>query len=187
MSVCWLTDNWLKGGFKNSRDVYFCHTYRGHTSTLGSSVAAQRNQLERFLLQWEEATVHHTSNEINEVHISGDMNLDDLEGRWLESDYHLISLSRLVQNACNLSNFSQLVSDPTRFQYNRVRQMTDFSCIDHVYTNAKFRCSSIVVSPFGSSDHGVQRCIKFPNLVRRKVWKILLLAENFDQNPGVKC
>ena len=92
---------WLKGGFKNSRDVYFCHTYREHTSTLGSSMAAQRNQLERFLLQWEEATVHHTSNEINEVHISGDMNLDDLEGRWLESDYHLISLSRLFQNAWN--------------------------------------------------------------------------------------
>ena len=165
---------WLKGGFKNSRDVYFCHTYREHTSTLGSSMAAQRNQLERFLLQWEEATVHHTSNEINEVHISGDMNLDALEGRWLESDYHLISLSRLVQNACNLSNFSQLVSVPTRFQYNRVRQMTDFSCIDHVYTNAKFRCSGIVVSPFGSSDHdvvGYTRYTKVPPAPARTMRK----------------
>ena len=30
---------WLKGGFSYSRDIYFCHFYREHTSTLGSSIS----------------------------------------------------------------------------------------------------------------------------------------------------
>ena len=29
---------WLKGGFKGSKPIYFCHGYREHTSTLGSSI-----------------------------------------------------------------------------------------------------------------------------------------------------
>ena len=40
---------WLRGGFKNCKDIYFCHMYREHTSTLGSSIAAQRNCLGKLL------------------------------------------------------------------------------------------------------------------------------------------
>lgn len=112
----------LKMIWFNSKDIYFCHYYREHTSTLGSCMAGQRDHLEKFLMQWEEASVHNGS-ETNEVHISGDMNLNALNGRWLESDYHLVTLSRLVQTSCNLGNFSQLVSVPTRFQHNSIRQI----------------------------------------------------------------
>ena len=81
------------------------------------------------------------------------MNLDVLDGRWLQSDYHLVTLSRLVQTSCNMGNFSQLVTVPTRFQYNSVMDTTARSCIDHVYCNTKYRCSDIIVTPFGGSDH----------------------------------
>ena len=37
--------------------------------------------------------------------------------------------------------------------YNSVTQTTEISCIDHIYTNAKFQCSKPVVVPFGASDH----------------------------------
>ena len=174
---------WIKGGFRNSKDIYFSHFYREHTSTLGSSMAAQRDHLEKFLMQWEEASVHNSS-ETNEVHISGDMNLDALNGRWLESDYHLVTLSRLVQTSCNLGNFSQLVSVPTRFQHNSVRQITDYSCIDHVYTNTKFRCSSIEVTTFGGSDHdliGYIRYTKVPpepaRTIRKRSYKNFVQEE----------
>ena len=45
-------------------------------------MAAQRTYLEKILSQWEEASVHNNSTDINEVHISGDMNLDALDGKW---------------------------------------------------------------------------------------------------------
>ena len=121
---------WLKGGFRNSKDIFFCHGYREHTSTLGSSISNQRNQLEKFLLQWEMASIYRNPSEPNEVHISCDMNLDVLNGKWLRSDYHLVSLSKLVQNSCNLGDFSQLVTVPTRFQFNSVKGTTEISCIE---------------------------------------------------------
>ena len=40
---------WIKGGFKNTKSIYFCHCYREHTSRLGSSINQQRTYLERFL------------------------------------------------------------------------------------------------------------------------------------------
>ena len=76
-----------------------------------------------------------------------------MNGRWLDNSYHLVSLARMVQAACNLGNFSQLVTAPTRFQFNRVSGLTDSSCIDHIYTNYKYRCSDITIVPFGGSDH----------------------------------
>ena len=69
--------------------------------------------IEKFLLQWEEAALHNSSNEPNEVHISCDMNLDSLNERWLRPDYHLVTLARMVQTSCHLGNFSQLVTVPT--------------------------------------------------------------------------
>ena len=110
-----------KYGFKNSKSLYFCHCYREHTSRLGSSIGQQRQYLDIFPSHWEEASVHGNPNEPNEIHISGDMNVDTLNGKWLKSDYHLVTLSRLVQTSCHLGNFSQLVKNPTRFQYNSVQ------------------------------------------------------------------
>ena len=81
------------------------------------------------------------------------MNLDSLEDRWLQPDYNLISLSRIVFNYCNMYNFHQLVKVPTRIQFNSVQNTTSISCIDHIYTNAKYRCSPVRVIPCGTSDH----------------------------------
>ena len=165
---------WLKGGFKNSKMMYFCHLYREHTSTLGNSIRAQKSNLMILLDQWEAATQHSNPVEPNETHICGDMNLDTLEGRWLKPDYPLISLSRLVQSACNLGNFHQLVNSPTRSQYNRAKNKTDISCIDHIYCNTKFRCSNAFVTSFGNSDHdivGYTRFSKVPCSPARSVRK----------------
>ena len=129
---------WIKGGFKKSKKIYFCHGYREHTTTLGNSLTAQRATLELFLQQWEIAAEHGSPAEPNEVHISGDMNLDSLNGRWLHPGYPLLSLSRMVQDTCNMHNFSQLVTEATRLQYNSVQNSTAISCIDHVYTNTKY-------------------------------------------------
>ena len=74
---------WLRGGFKNSKKIYFCHGYREHTSSLGNSLNAQRSNLELFLAQWEAATEHNNPPEPNETHICGDMNLDTLFRIWI--------------------------------------------------------------------------------------------------------
>ena len=144
---------WIRGGFKNGAKAYYCHVYREHTSTLGNSLQSQRILLDQFLLQWDEVLDIRDGNQPNEIHISGDFNLDSLNGRWLDNSYHLVSLARMVQAACNLGNFSLLVTAPTRFQYNRVSGLTESSCIDHIYTNYKYRCSDVTIVPFGGSDH----------------------------------
>ena len=95
---------WIKGGFKNSKKMYFCHAYREHTSTMGSSISSQKQYLVSFLQQWENASTHDTTDDTNEIHVVGDMNLDALEGKWLRPGYHLVSLSRLVESACNVCN-----------------------------------------------------------------------------------
>ena len=111
------------------------------------------------------------------------MNLDCLDGKWLRPDYHLVSLARLVQTACNLNNFSQLVTSPTRSQFNRARSMMDISCIDHVYCNTKFRCSKVLVHSFGNSDHDIVCYTRFSKeprppacTVRKRSYK------GFEQN-----
>ena len=144
---------WVRAGFKNSKKVYFSHQYREHTNTLGSSIAAQRDSLDKMLTQWEAALVHSSPNTPNEVHIAGDMNLDSLGGRWLEADYSLVTLSRMVRDCCYLNNFNQLVDKVTRVQFNKVKGETATSCIDHVYSNAKHRISTIQVISCGTSDH----------------------------------
>ena len=173
---------WIKGGYKSGKKMYFCHFYREHTSTLGAGIRQQKVVLEKFLDQWEEAAVHDNPDDINEIHISGDMNLDALNDRWLETDYHLSSLARLVQTSCNLGNFSQLVKNPTRFQYNSVRNETNISLIDHLYTNFKHRCSNVCVVPFGDSDHDMIKYIRYSKpppapakTIRKRSYK------NFDQ------
>ena len=120
---------------------------------MGNSLAAQRTALEKMLDQWGEAIAHGNHDEPNEVHIAGDLNLNTFGGRWLEPDYALVSLSRMVMDSCNINNFSQLVNTITRIQYNSVRNETDVSCIDHLYSNAKHRVSTVKVVSFGASDH----------------------------------
>ena len=104
--------------------IYFCHAYREHTSTEGKSIASQSQNLTRFLTQWEKAACLNNPAEPNEVHVCVDMNLDALQERWLQPDYRLISLSRLVQNICNANNFSQLVTEAPRLQYNSITNIT---------------------------------------------------------------
>ena len=74
---------WVKGGFKNSKKVYFSHCYREHTSTLGNSLSAQKSCLVKLLDQWKAATLHGGPEEPNETNICGDMNLDSLNDKWL--------------------------------------------------------------------------------------------------------
>ena len=93
---------WLKSGLRNSKGILFCHFYREHTSSLGSSISQQKQNLNLFLSQWERAATHNNPGDNNEIHISGDMNLDALNNKWHRPDYHLASLSRLVQTACQL-------------------------------------------------------------------------------------
>ena len=42
---------WIEGGFKNSKKIIFCHTYREHTNSMGNSLKFQKNNLEIFLQQ----------------------------------------------------------------------------------------------------------------------------------------
>ena len=81
------------------------------------------------------------------------MNLDSLKGRWLQNDYSLLSLAKLVQNYCDMGNLSQMVDEPTRFMFNSVSKSVEVSCLDHVYTNSKYKCSKPTILPFGNSDH----------------------------------
>ena len=38
------------------------------------------------------------------------------------------------------------------------------SCIDHIYTNAKYKCSDATVTPFGGSDHDIISYTRFSKL-----------------------
>ena len=165
---------WIRGGFKKCKKIYFCHGYREHTNSMGNSLSAQRANLELFLSQWEAPTEHNNATEPNETHICCDTNLDSLDGRWLTSGYSLISLSRLVQSCCSMNNFSRMVKEVTRIQFNNVANTTVISCIDHIYTNSKYRCSAPKVMPFGNSDHDVisyYRYSKEPSAPTRTIRK----------------
>ena len=150
---------WLKGGQRNSKDIYFCHAYREHLSREGT--AAQRNYMGRFLAQWEAAAQHGGRAEPNETHVCGDINIDVYQGKWLQQDYQHLSLSRLIKNTCDLNNFHQLVKEVTRVQFNSINNTTEVSCIDHIYTNAKFRCSDPIVVSFGDSDHDLIKYTRY--------------------------
>ena len=89
---------------------------------MGSSMAAQREALDKMLKQWENALAYDNPDASNEVHISGDMNLDSNGGRWLEADYPLVTLGRMVRDCCNFNNFSQMVDKVTRVQFNKVKK-----------------------------------------------------------------
>ena len=71
---------WIRAAFKNCRQVYYPHVYREHLSTLGDNLSSQGNVLEKLLLQWERALAYGNISNVNEVHISGAMNLDTFRG-----------------------------------------------------------------------------------------------------------
>ena len=73
----------------------------------------------------------------------------------------LFSLANMISATYNIGCFSQLVQEPTKFQYNSVTNSTNFSCIDHVYTTHKFRCSDVRVVPFGNSDHDLIEYVRY--------------------------
>ena len=178
---------WIKAGFKNTKKIYFSHLYREHTNSMGGSMASQRAALEKMLGQWDDAVVHGQPDEPNEVHIAGDMNLDCLDGRWLEPDYPLVTLSRMVMESCNMNNFSQVVDKVTRVQFNRVKNITSSSCIDHVYCNTKHRISPIKVISSGASDHDAIAYTRFSKdpvppsrTIRRRSYK------NFNKEEYLK-
>ena len=152
---------WLRGGFKNGKVIYFSHAYREHASQLGDTINSQKEYLNILLKQWEDATMCNFPLEPNEVHISLDMNLDYLKESWLQPTYRLCSLTRLVQSMCNANNFSQLVSEPTRSMFNSVSNSTEISCIDHVYCNARHKCSPPAVISCGASDHDIISYIRY--------------------------
>ena len=126
---------------------------------------------------------HGNPTEPNEVFVLGDINIDTLDGRWLQRDYSLYSLSQMVNTFCNANSLSQLVREATRVQYNSVTNTTSLSCIDHIYTNCKYKCSSPIITSFGNSDHdiiGFVRLSKVPpepaRIIKKRSYK------NFDKN-----
>lgn len=165
---------WIKCGFKNTKPGFFCNGYREYTSNLGVGRQYQHNKLSTFLSQWEEALNFGCPSEPNDVFVLCDMNLDSYENRWTDPSYHLYYLSQLVLRFCNLSNMDQLVHGVTRAQYNSVTNKTSVSCLDHIYTNVKFKCSAPKIASFGDSDHeliGFTRLSKMPQEVTRTIRK----------------
>ena len=88
----------------------------------------------------------------------------------------------MVKCACDIGNFSQLVTVPTRFQFNSSTGVTEKSCIDHVYSNYKYRCSPVEVKSFGASDHDLIMYVRYSKdppaparTIRRRSYK------KFDQ------
>ena len=152
---------WVKGGYKNGKKIYFCHAYREHSSIMGDSINSQKDYLNILLGQWEAATTDKFPTEPNELHVSLDMNLDYLKENRLQPTYRLCSLTRLVQNICNAENFTQLVREPTRSMYNSVSNSTEISCIDHVYCNARHKCSPPRVIVSGASDNDIICYIRY--------------------------
>ena len=114
---------------------------------------AQQQYLTTFLGQWVAATEYGDRGEANETHVCGDMNIDVFKGRWLDPNYSLINLSKLIKETCDLNNFHQLVKDITRVQ---------------------FRCSEPEVVSFDDSDHdliGYTRYSKNPSFPARVTLK----------------
>ena len=153
---------WIAGGYKNCKDIYYCHMYREHLSSEGSEV--QQNYFNTFLSQCESAVGYGGSPEPNEVHVCGDFNIDIYEGRWLKPDYPHVTLSRILKNFCHLNNFYQLVNGITRSQFNSIAGTMEVSSIDHVYSNAKFCCSEPSIISFGASDHDLIKYTRYSKL-----------------------
>ena len=74
--------------------------------------------------------------EPNKVHVAGDINIGVgvNDEKWLQADYPHLALSRIDVMLLNFKGIP-------RIQFNSVTGFTETSWLDHIYTNAKFRCS----------------------------------------------
>ena len=165
---------WLKCGFQNTKPAFFCNGYREHNSNIGGSLEHQYVKLSTFVNQWEEAIYFGSPDEPNDVFILCDMNLDSYQDKWKNSSYKLYKLSQLVLRSCNTNNSEQIVNSVTRVQHNSVANFTSISCLDHIYTNVKYKCSAPEVICFGDSDHdliGITRLSKRPPEPTRTIRK----------------
>ena len=165
---------WIKCGFQNSKQGYYCHGYREYKSHLGASMQNQVEKLNTFLEQWEFAINYGNPAEPNDIFILCDMNLDSYQDKWNDQNYHLYHLAQLVISFCNSNDMEQLIQTVTRTQFNAVTRRTKYSCIDHIYTNVHHKCSPPVVASFGNSDHdliGFTRLSKGPPEVSRTIRK----------------
>ena len=75
------------------------------------------------------------------------------------------------------------MKEVTRIQFNSVTNTTEVSCIDHIYTNSKYRCSDPSVISFGNSDHDLikyTRYSKNPPIPTQIVFK--QSYKNVDKN-----
>ena len=66
------------------------------------------------------------------------------------------------------------------------------SCIDHVYTNYKYRCSKVRVIPFGNSDHDVIQYVRYAKdppqplcVIRKRSYKNFVLEEFINHLENV--
>ena len=130
---------WIKCGFVSSKQGFFCHGYREHKSNLGDSVQSQLHKLTIFLDQWEQAINLGNPDEPNDIFVMCDMNLDSYHNKWMDPSYKLYSLAQSVYSFCTAHNIDQLVEDVTRVQHDSVNNRTNVSCIDHIYTNVRFK------------------------------------------------
>ena len=165
---------WIKSGFKNAKPGFYCHGYREYKSNLGAAIQHQTEKLSTFLNQWEQAINYGNPAEPNDIFILCDMNLNSYQDRWMDQTYHLFHLAKLVIRFCNSNNVVQLVKGVTRTQYNKVKRRTNVSCLDHIYTNVKYKCSFPTIITFGNSDHdivGFTRLSKGPPSVSRTIRK----------------
>ena len=141
---------WIKCGFMNSKQGFYCHGYREHTSNIGRSIQNQLLKLTTFIDQWEKAIHIGNPEEPNDLFILCDMNLDSYCDKWMDPSYKLFGLAQKVHSFCYMNNVDQIVRSVTRVQHDSVNSKTKISCIDHIYTNVKFKCSSPQVISFGN-------------------------------------
>ena len=84
---------WIKCGFVNSKQGFYCHEYREHRSNIGGSIQNQLLKLTTFLDQWEQAINLGNPEEPNDIFILCDMILDSYCDKWMDQSYYLYGLA----------------------------------------------------------------------------------------------
>ena len=84
--------------------------------------------------------------------------------------------------------------------YNSVTNTLEVSCIDHVYTNKKYKCSKPSVIPFGASDHDLISYTRYSKehptnggTIKKRSYKnftkekFVTDLQNIDWTPVLSC
>ena len=93
-------------------------------NNIGASLNHQKEKLNTFLNQWEQAINFGRPSEPNDVFVFCDMNLDSYKDKWKSPNYPLYELSQEVLRCCNVNNMEQPIKSVTRAQYNSVTNKT---------------------------------------------------------------